>query len=71
MTSAIALVKAQKTAEAVFYRVHEDIILPLQAAMTVFLAAATIGFIDDIGLLSRRQKAALVIFAVAGEQRLA
>jgi UDP-N-acetylmuramyl pentapeptide phosphotransferase/UDP-N-acetylglucosamine-1-phosphate transferase len=43
--------------------VHEDIILPLQAAMTVFIAAAIIGFIDDIGLLSRRQKAALIIFA--------
>jgi len=45
--------------------VHEDIILPLQAAMTVFLAAATIGFVDDIGLLSRRMKAALIIFAAA------
>jgi len=45
--------------------VHEDIILPLQAAMTVFVAAAIIGFVDDIGLLSRRQKAALIIFAAA------
>jgi UDP-N-acetylmuramyl pentapeptide phosphotransferase/UDP-N-acetylglucosamine-1-phosphate transferase len=35
--------------------IHENIVLPLQAATTVFIAAAIIGFIDDWGLLTRRQ----------------
>jgi UDP-N-acetylmuramyl pentapeptide phosphotransferase/UDP-N-acetylglucosamine-1-phosphate transferase len=42
---------------------HENIVLPLQAATTVFIAAAIIGFIDDWGLLTRRQKAFVIGFA--------
>ena len=41
---------------------HENIVLPLQAATTVFIAAAIIGFIDDWGLLTRRQKAFVIGF---------
>jgi len=43
--------------------VHEEIVLPLQAASSVFICASIIGFIDDYGLVTRRQKAALVLFA--------
>jgi acylphosphatase len=43
--------------------VNEEIVLPLQAASSVFIAASIIGFIDDYGLVTRRQKAVLVIFA--------
>ena len=42
---------------------HENIVLPLQAATTVFIAAAIIGFIDDWGLLTRRQKAFVIGFS--------
>lgn len=43
--------------------VNEEIVLPLQAASSVFIAASIIGFIDDYGLTTRRQKAALALFA--------
>jgi UDP-N-acetylmuramyl pentapeptide phosphotransferase/UDP-N-acetylglucosamine-1-phosphate transferase len=43
--------------------IEEQIVLPLQAASSVFIAASIIGFIDDYGLVTRRQKAALITFA--------
>jgi len=43
--------------------VEEQIVLPLQAASSVFICASIIGFIDDYGLVTRRQKAALILFA--------
>lgn len=43
--------------------IYEEIVTPLQTAVGVFFAAAIVGFIDDLGLLTRRRKAILVGFA--------